>query len=47
VRLGSENPAQSLDLLAKARQQRADELAQNPDLVTLLDQIWQAARSSA
>jgi hypothetical protein len=47
VKLGSENLAQSLDLLAKARQQRADELAQNPDLVALLDQIWQAARSSA
>lgn len=47
VKLGSEDLAQSLDLLAKARQQRAGELAQNPDLVELLDQIWQAVKSDA
>lgn len=46
VVLGNENLAQSLDLLAKARQQRSEALAQNPDLVALLDQLWQAAKST-
>jgi hypothetical protein len=46
VRLAGEDLAQSLDLLTKARQQREDELGHNPDLVALLDQLGQAARSS-
>lgn len=45
VKLGGEDLVQSLDLFAKARQQHADDLKQNPDLVTILDQLWQAARS--
>jgi hypothetical protein len=47
VKLGNEDLAQSLELLGKARQQRAGELAQNPDLVALLDQLWQAAEATA
>jgi hypothetical protein len=46
VKLAGENLTQSLDLFATARLRRNDELAQNPDLVALLDQLWQRARST-
>jgi hypothetical protein len=45
VQMPGENLAQSLDLFAKARQQRAGELAENPELNALLDRYLQAARS--
>ena len=43
VTMPGENPAQSLGLLAQARQQRAAELAENPELVALLDRLLQQA----
>jgi hypothetical protein len=46
VVLGSEDLAQSVDLIAKARLQRNDDLAQNADLVSLLDQLLQSAKST-
>jgi hypothetical protein len=45
VQMPGENLAQSLDLFAKARQQRAPDLAENPELNALLDRFLQAARS--
>lgn len=45
MQLAGENLAQSLDLLDKAHQQRAGDLAQNADLVALLDRFWSAAKS--
>ncbi len=43
VLMPGENPAQSLGLLAKARQQRASELAENPELIAILDQLLASA----
>jgi hypothetical protein len=42
-----EKPGQSLDLLAKARQQRDADLAENAELVALFDQLLQAAQGNA
>lgn len=47
VQMPGEDLEQSLDLFAKARQQRADELGEIPELVSLLDQLEQAARAAA
>jgi hypothetical protein len=46
IKLAGEDLNQSLDLLGKARQQRDHDLAQNPDLVALLDQVWQGAKAT-
>jgi hypothetical protein len=46
VQMPGEDRGQSLDLFAKARQQRAAELEHNQDLIALLDQMEQQARSS-
>lgn len=46
VQMPGENLAQSLDLFAKARQQRTAELADNPELVTLVDRLLQGARAA-
>lgn len=45
VQMPGENPAQSLDLLEKAREQRSADLAENPDLVRLVDWLMKAART--
>ncbi len=45
VQMPGENPVQSLDLLEKAREQRSADLAENPDLVRLLDWLLKAART--
>jgi hypothetical protein len=45
VQMPGENLAQSLDLFAAARQQRAANLAENPELNALLDRFMQVARS--
>jgi hypothetical protein len=47
VQMPGENLAQSLDLFAKARQQRAADLAENPELNALLDRFLQMARSAS
>jgi hypothetical protein len=47
VQMPGENLAQSLDLFAKARQQRAPDLAENPELNALLDRFLQMARSAS
>jgi hypothetical protein len=41
VQMSGENAAQSLGLLAKARQKRDAELAENPELVAILDRLLQ------
>ncbi len=46
VQMPGENLLQSLDLLAKARQQRTDSLDELPELVALLDRLEQTARSA-
>jgi hypothetical protein len=46
VQLPGEDSAQSLDLFAKARKQRATELEHNQELAALLDQTEQRARSA-
>jgi hypothetical protein len=46
VQMPGENLSQSLDLLAKARQQRTDSLDELPELVTLLDRLEQTARTA-
>ena len=46
VQMPGEEPAQSLDLFSKAREQRATDLAHNQELVVLLDQLEQMARSA-
>ncbi len=43
VQMPGENPAQSLKLLAQARQKRAADLAENPELTALLDRLAQQA----
>lgn len=45
VQMPGENLAQSLNLLQTARQQRAADLDENPELVALLDRLVQLARS--
>ena len=47
VTMPGEKPAQSLALLAQARQKRSADLAENPELVALLDRLLQAAQSNA
>jgi hypothetical protein len=47
VQMPGENLVQSLDLFAKARQQRAPDLAENPELNALLDRFLQMARSAS
>ena len=47
VTMPGEKPAQSLALLAQARQKRSADLAENPELVALLDQLLQMAASCA
>lgn len=47
VQMPGENLAQSLDLFAKARQQRSPDLAENPELSALLDRFLQVARSAS
>jgi len=47
VRMPGEQLEQSLDLLTKARQQRAEALAEIPELVTLLDRLQKHARSAS
>jgi hypothetical protein len=46
VQMPGEDLGQSLDLFAKARQQRAAELGEVPELVALLDQLERTARSA-
>jgi hypothetical protein len=46
VQMPGENPIQSLDLFAKAREKRTAELEHNQELSTLLDRMEQQARSS-
>ena len=46
VQMPGEDPSQSLDLFAKARQQREAELSHNQQLTALLDRMEQQARSS-
>ena len=46
VQMPGEDPTQSLDLFAGARKQRTAELAENPELIALLDQLEQSARSA-
>lgn len=43
VQMPGENPAQSLRLLAQARQKRAADLAENPELTALLDRLTRQA----
>lgn len=43
VQMPGEDPAQSLKLLAQARQKRAADLAENPELTLLLDRLTQQA----
>lgn len=45
VQMPGEDPSQSLDLFAQARQQREEELSHNQQLVALLDRMEQLARS--
>lgn len=45
VTMPGEKPAQSLALLAQARQKRSADLAENPELVALLDQLLQMAQA--
>ena len=45
VQMPGENPAQSLNLLDKARQQRNAGLAENVDLVRLVEWLLKAART--
>lgn len=45
VQMPGENLAQSLNLLQTARQQRAADLDENPELVALLDRLFQLARA--
>jgi hypothetical protein len=47
VQMPREDLTQSLDLFAKAREQRSAALADLPDLVALLDRLEQAARSTS
>lgn len=47
VRMPGEQLEQSLDLLTKARQQRADALAEIPELVVLLDRLQKHAQSAS
>jgi hypothetical protein len=44
VAMPGEKPAQSLALLAQARQKRSADLAENPDLVALLDRLLKMAQ---
>jgi hypothetical protein len=44
VQMPGEKLSQSLDLLAKARQQRSSDLADNSELTSLFDQLLQGAR---
>jgi hypothetical protein len=44
VLMPGEKPLQSLKLFETARQQRAAELAQNPELVSILDRLVEQAR---
>jgi len=46
VQMPGEDPGQSLDLFAKARQQRAADLEHNQELLALLDRMEQQARSA-
>jgi hypothetical protein len=46
VQMPGEDPNQSLDLFAKARQQREAELEHNQELTTLLDRLERQARPS-
>jgi hypothetical protein len=45
VQMPGENLAQSLNLLQTARQQRSADLSENPELVALLDRLFQLARA--
>jgi hypothetical protein len=47
VQMPGENLVQSLDLFAKARQQRSPDLAENPEFNDLLDRFLQVARSAS
>jgi hypothetical protein len=47
VRMPGEQLEQSLDLLAKARQQRAEALSEIPELIALLDQLQKHAQSAS
>ncbi|MGD9047061.1 MAG: hypothetical protein PVF77_03340 [Anaerolineae bacterium] len=47
VQMPREDPTQSLELFAKAREQRSAALADLPELVELLDRLEQAARSTS
>jgi hypothetical protein len=47
VRMPGEQLEQGLDLLAKARRQRAEALAEIPELVALLDQLQKHTRSAS
>jgi hypothetical protein len=46
VQMPGENPAQSLALLDKARQQRSAELAEIPELVAILDRLLRLAQTA-
>lgn len=47
VQMPGENVAQSLQLLAKARQQRTPDLSENPELNVVLDRLLQQANAAA
>jgi hypothetical protein len=47
VTMPGEKPAQSLGLLAQARHKRSADLAENPELVALLDRLLQMAQGNA
>ena len=47
VQMPGESLAQSLSLLAKARQQRTADLAENPELNELFDRLFQMARTGS
>jgi hypothetical protein len=47
VVMPGETLSETLDLFSKARQQRDDALAQNPDLTSVLDQFLSRARAAS
>jgi hypothetical protein len=47
IRMPGEQLEQSLDLLAKARQRRAEALAEIPELVEVLDRLQEHAQSNS
>ncbi len=47
VTLPGEKPAQSLALLAKAKQKRSSDLAENPELVALFDRLLEMAQTTS